>query len=280
MSLPSIIHGFFDWIGECYDNWPTNDKMLFFRGHADSEWKLLPSVFRNPDLDLERRVLLDFKQVSVAEMDYQSKIENILVEMQHCGIPTRLLDWTLNAMVALFFACQHNINKKGEETDGCVYCLNPWKAYHIITSRIECQHSQMMDILKESRMKLAQGWTFRDISNYINLKYKYEIEWEALRAPIPCIGRYMVNRVQSQKGAFLIWGDGDAHSFAPGLHVTLDRYVDYDECIKEPFVIPVGEKKSIIDFLRKLDITNFTLYPDNQGMAKEVNIVNGIFKIK
>jgi len=38
---------------------------------------------------------------------------------QHYGLPTRLLDWTESATIALFFACEE------EERDGMVFVLNP-----------------------------------------------------------------------------------------------------------------------------------------------------------
>lgn len=40
--------------------------------------------------------------------------------MQHFGLPTRLLDVTTNALVALYFACQSHIDSKGNEADGIV----------------------------------------------------------------------------------------------------------------------------------------------------------------
>ena len=39
---------------------------------------------------------------------------------QHYGLPTRLLDWTKNAAIALYFACLEE-----PENDGAVYVLNP-----------------------------------------------------------------------------------------------------------------------------------------------------------
>lgn len=40
--------------------------------------------------------------------------------MQHFCLPTRLLDVTTNALVALYFACQSHLDSNGNETDGIV----------------------------------------------------------------------------------------------------------------------------------------------------------------
>lgn len=67
--------------------------------------------------------------------------------MQHFGLPTRLLDVTTNALVALYFACQSHLDSEGHETDGIVtmffltrhkilmishtivVAVTPWKSY-------------------------------------------------------------------------------------------------------------------------------------------------------
>lgn len=88
---------------------------LFFRGHADVNYRLLPSIMRSPgwqehEKDMYNQLLIncshDFKSCR-SHLDF-------LVEMQHYGLPTRLLDITRNPLVALYFACASEESQTGE----------------------------------------------------------------------------------------------------------------------------------------------------------------------
>ena len=79
----------------------------FYRGHADKDWVLLPSIFRTPN-GVEKEHLL-FRDMVAHEPQSFSECKSALdylVQMQHYGLPTRLLDMTMNPLVALYFACQ------------------------------------------------------------------------------------------------------------------------------------------------------------------------------
>ena len=79
----------------------------FYRGHADKDWNLLPSIFRTPN-GVEKEHLL-FRDMVAHEPQSFSECKSALdylVQMQHYGLPTRLLDMTTNPLVALYFACQ------------------------------------------------------------------------------------------------------------------------------------------------------------------------------
>ncbi|MBP8993599.1 MAG: FRG domain-containing protein [Bacteroidales bacterium] len=113
--------GKFDSFQEFFDNLLNLTKefekddplLLLFRGQKDSEWDLLPRIAR-PDLKFigqnflrkEKDLLDEFQRLSrpYINPDLISNPWDLLALAQHHGLPTRLLDWTTNPLVALFFA--------------------------------------------------------------------------------------------------------------------------------------------------------------------------------
>lgn len=106
---------------------------FWFRGNADLEHRLTPSALRYARPSLRNKaldLLSDFKRFGVMKLPkIPAKNEEFQwVQLaQHYGLPTRLLDWTKNAAIALYFACQQAKDEKGEEEekDGAVFILNP-----------------------------------------------------------------------------------------------------------------------------------------------------------
>ena len=91
---------------------------IFYRGHSNEEYNLLPGIYRE---NKDKKNLIDFEDKIFREVISKSPIEFMgkntlesLVLLQHYGTPTRILDLTENALVALYFACDDNSNKNGE----------------------------------------------------------------------------------------------------------------------------------------------------------------------
>ncbi|VFI63678.1 hypothetical protein LAP9571_02887 [Lactiplantibacillus plantarum] len=67
--------------------------------------------------------------------------------MQHFGLPTRLLDVTTNALVALYFACQSHLDSEGYETDGIVTMFISNKTQNIDNYTYYSSRSDTVEVL-------------------------------------------------------------------------------------------------------------------------------------
>jgi hypothetical protein len=92
-------------------------KDFFFRGVSRAERELVPRVGRHPEkctpelvADAEIELIKKFKRRSRPFLPEAVTEWELLAIMQHHGVPTRLLDWTRNPLVALFFAVQKEYN--------------------------------------------------------------------------------------------------------------------------------------------------------------------------
>ena len=96
---------------------PPKGTTRFFRGQADKNWIMQPSIFREPYLiENEDKIIKDVLTNCPDDFLPTETLFEKLVKLQHYGVKTRLLDLTKNALVALYFACveEEHHNKDGE----------------------------------------------------------------------------------------------------------------------------------------------------------------------
>jgi len=96
----------------------------WFRGQANSTWKLIPKAGRDEYFLDDNRDLGRFNAWREKAIAYYPNLPKndweALAVAQHYGLATRLLDWTENPLVATYFAVAAE-----ENCDGAVYIYEP-----------------------------------------------------------------------------------------------------------------------------------------------------------
>lgn len=88
---------------------------LFFRGHSVANYLLYPSIMRKQSWrDNEHEMYNELLINCPREFESCKTHLEVLVKMQHYGLPTRLLDITRNPLVALYFSCNNQPECYGE----------------------------------------------------------------------------------------------------------------------------------------------------------------------
>jgi len=115
----------------------------WFRGHARVHGKLTPRIFRTQFNSSVRNIKLrpvlelslieTFKRGAPAlQPSIPNQEDHIawLFLMQHHGAPTRLLDWTKSALVALYFVVSGHTSDDGELWAMYPVALNEYSGFH------------------------------------------------------------------------------------------------------------------------------------------------------
>lgn len=253
----------------------TGKSRLFYRGHGNSSYFLKPGTHRDKLVD-EKTIILDYEHFAPAHDLKREKDIDMLIDMQHYEIPTRLLDWSLSPLYALFFACYDELGTNNEN-DAEVFIFDPWKYNNLIIDYKSKPHPKIHDIHIYARVLLAKGYNLTEVNNAVFKKYDYKSLTNAdLKLPFAMVGDYHNPRNQSQKGTFTIQGS-DERDIISLLHEYKDFPSEFSsiysdknniEDILKIIRIPSSAKKRILEELNILNIHPYSIYPDPHGMSR------------
>jgi hypothetical protein len=240
-----------------------------FRGQANSNWPLVPGLERlvlnrrRENLRNVERVLLDrFKRQAhhyLPKTPEESAVIEWYALMQHWGVPTRLLDFTLSPYVALFFALR-------ERASGCAKCVpthaSVWAIHHV------CLQSLAKRELNIKRR--VGGPEFRIALDRL-------VEQDTDRRFVAPIQPFLMNeRLSVQQGMFLCPSTVKLpmdilFSQPEDFHMFVDPQ---KKKIKDSFarklIIPIIERPTMLRELSRMNINSSSLCPGMDGYARSI----------
>lgn len=249
---------------------------LYYRGHADSDYLLLPSIMRNKgwltnERDIYNQTLIecpeDFNHCRT-HLDY-------LVHMQHYGVPTRLLDVTRNPLVALYFSCQDAPKKSGELI---VFCVDSQSVKYpkSDTASILASLPLFSQSVKENLQNLASDTSVTQ--EYFNKKatrllHEIKLEKPAFQDEIikeDLLDCFFVlpekrnQRIAKQDGAFIICGLFSEHQN------PIHNYRCKQGGKKQVYIVKASAKKSLLKTLDEFCINKSHLFPELPDVAEYI----------
>lgn len=244
-----------------YEGWGLGGRPWFpwFRGEPEVDTPLLPQLFRSHYKQLadddfyENRLLQHFLTMALAYGDTprREETDRWLFLARHVGLPTRLLDWTGNSLAALYFALRAQ--------NPVVWMLNPFCLNNMAMNKTNPEKLKRQDYNIYGLTWFKVPPPFRNIANEnIRLAWGEKIGTELPAAIAPT---YVHQRIAAQKGYFTVHGKKEES--------LCKLLVGRDEHVLRKYIIdPASDKQAMLDQLQVLGVSEVTLFPELDGLAK------------
>lgn len=194
---------------------------------------------------IESNLLEEFKRHSQKILDSEKIPKNDIEWMilaQHYGMPTRLLDWTTNPMVALYFAIESH-----PDENGVIY-----SAIQEIAEYKEAKRISLVDGFMTLEGGKFHPFDFTEIPQFQKM---YADRYDMI-APIVFIRpKYTDERYSNQKTV---------------LACPETSEIEFSTVLRDGLTVPVAIKPRLRSYLRKIGIDSSYIYPGLTGVASMV----------
>lgn len=223
--------------------------IAIYRGLADKSTELLTSLDRlggiyppHTKRNTEKHILRNFLRYS---RPYIGSIQNhweALIQAQHHGLPTRLLDWTYSPMVAAHFATLEE-----DQSMDCVVWKLDWIAMH--------RHFGLQE----------EAFLVEDLSKNLKIKSVWSLFDDSKINPFICMLEppSLNARIVAQSATFTL---------ASTTEKSFNRLIiesELESCLTR-FIIPNTSVDLIRDQLDMCCVDERRLFPDLDGISKEM----------
>lgn len=227
------------------------DFRVYFRGQGSPAEVLVPSIGRKHyylgrsvtfDETAERKLLAQFRRHTYEHFSRLATPWETLFLARHHGLPTRLLDWTSNPLVALYFAAfyeSEDIVPNGSPKEPVREKLSLDGTIWAVQRRDDVIE---IDVFEQKRSPLRIG----------GIKFVHPFN------PTP--------RMTAQSGYFTLHGDPWTDMVLCAGQAYPARNLDIAKLIR--WRVESRHKTEIILELERMAINSRTLFPDLEGLAR------------
>ncbi len=258
----------------------NDSNKLFFRGHSDINYQLIPSIYRtekgysNENIFCEESLIRNPEEYQLCGNEHL----NILKKMQHYGLPTRLLDISDSLLVALYFAVETNFESDGElivfNTDSIKYTRSD--SISVLCSLAFFSLADKEEIIAAANDKTNNVEDFNNVKEVKRLKHEVclekpaflqEIQQDTFKSDYVVVSKRDNRRISQQSGAFIV----------PSLNIHHKNSVDDFRILnadgkKIVLKIPKKNKIKILKELELFGITKSFIYPEIEEVAKFLKV--------
>jgi len=267
-----------------------SSQIFWFRGEGSIKWetpvvpsiyRVLASTFKSVTDDLFNSKNLKKVEEVISSDFFRQSLPYIIAKgientgwnryflMQHYKMKTRLLDWTENALLALFFAVE---DTSAGQDDAIVWILQPFILNSFtINTILGSQKSFMLiphgvDSVRPASLVDSEGKISIDelITRYLKMDFDHDVSEPQTNIyyPLAIYPMYLDQRMTAQKTCFTIFGN------------KINGLISNEK--KDEFLYPIkidGKMKNQI--LTELSLVGFdhsSIYPDLDGLGISLNL--------